>query len=98
MTSQTIYVPSKKVVCRDIMGEKVIVPIEAGIADFNDAMYALNETGSLVWEGMEKKKTMSQICSAIAMEFDVERSTVEKDVIYLVDTLLEKELITLWEN
>jgi hypothetical protein len=50
MTPDTIYTPSEKIICRDIMGTMVIVPIESGIADLDDAMFSFNETGTLAWK------------------------------------------------
>ena len=98
MKPDTIYTPSEKVICRDIMGKLVIVPIESGIADFNEAMYSLNDTGSLVWKCLEEKKSVARICSAVAREYEAETALIEQDVKNLLQTLLEKGMIVEWRN
>lgn len=98
MNPDTIYTPSEKVISRDIMGKLVIVPIESGIADFNDAMYSLNDTGTLVWQCLEQKKTVGRICAAVAREFEADAALIEQDVKNLLHTLLEKGMIIEWRN
>ena len=93
MTPDTIYIPSEKIISRDIMGKMIIVPIESGIADLDDAMFSFNETGTIAWKCIEQKKTVKQICSAIAQEYESDMDRIEKGVIELIDTLLEKGII-----
>lgn len=96
MDPDKIYAPSDKIISREIMGEIVIVPIESGIADFSDAMFSFNETGAVAWKCIEQKKSMRQICTAIAEEFDSGMDQIEQGVEKLVADLLDKELIVEW--
>ncbi len=98
MKPDTIYTPSEKVICRDIMGKLVIVPIESGIADFNDAMYSLNDTGSLVWKCLEQKKSVAEIIFAVAQEYEADEALIAQDVKTLLHTLLKKGMIIEWRN
>ena len=98
MDPDTIYAPSEKIISRDILGEIVIVPIESGIADFSDSMFSFNETGTLAWKCMEQKKTISQICTAIAKEYDAGMDEIEQGLKKLITELLEKELIVEWTS
>jgi hypothetical protein len=43
------YVPSKDLVCREIEGELIIVPLVAGMGDMEDELFTLNETGRAIW-------------------------------------------------
>ena len=43
------YIPSDKIVSREIEGELIIVPLVAGIADMEDELFTLNETGREIW-------------------------------------------------
>ena len=86
MNPDTIYIPSEKVISRDIMGKLVIVPIESGIADFNDAMYSLNDTGTLVWQCLEKKHSVARIISTVAQEYEAEDAQIAQDVKNLLHT------------
>ena len=98
MAPETIYAPSEKIISRDIMGEIVIVPIESGIADFSDAMFSFNETGAIAWKFIEQKKSLSQIYSAIAEEYDADTDRIQKGVNALIAELLEKEIIVEWKS
>lgn len=98
MDTDTVYAPSDKIISRDIMGEIVIVPIESGVADFSDAMFSFNETGAVAWKCIEQKKTIGQICAAIAEEYDSGMDQIERGVKKLVTELLEKELIFEWTS
>ncbi|MBU1340343.1 MAG: PqqD family protein [Proteobacteria bacterium] len=98
MRPDTIYTPSQKIICRDIMGTMVIVPIESGIADFNDVMFSFNETGTIAWKCIEQNKTVKQICSAIALEYESDMDQIEKGVKELIDELLEKGIIVEWKS
>ena len=80
------------------MGEIVIVPIESGIADFSDAMFSFNETGALAWKCIEQKKTISQICAAIAEEYDAGTDRIEAGVKTLISELFEKKIIVEWAS
>ncbi len=89
----SIYVPSKKVVARKIEEELIIIPIEDGFAELNDAMFSLNETGIRVWAKLDSKKNVGDICNDLAEEYDESADVIKKDVIELLNTLLQKELI-----
>lgn len=90
---ESIYIPSSKIVTRKIEDEIIIVPIEDGFADLNDAMFSLNETGQAVWEKLDSHKSVENICSDLVDEFDAEYETLKKDVVDLLDELYEKKLI-----
>ena len=90
---ESIYIPSSKVVSRKIEDEIIIVPIQEGFADLNDAMFSLNETGQAVWENLDLNNTVRFICSKLVDEFDAEFDEIKKDVVDLLDQLYQKKLI-----
>ncbi len=90
---ESIYIPSSKVVTRKIEDEIIIVPIEDGFADLNDAMFSLNETGQAVWEKLDPNKSVENICSDLVDEFNEAYEKIKKDVVALLDELYEKKLI-----
>ncbi|WP_321492456.1 PqqD family protein [uncultured Desulfobacter sp.] len=98
MDPDTVYAPSEKIISRDILGEIVIVPIESGLADFSDAMFSFNDTGALAWKCIEQKKTIRQICTAIAEEYDSSMGQIEQGVKKLLTELLEKKIIVEWTS
>ena len=89
----TVYIPSEKVVPRKIRDKRIIVPIEDGVADFSDAMFSLNSTGDRIWECIEEKKSVDEICSTLIREYDAPAEQIEQGVRSLLTTLIEKGII-----
>lgn len=88
-----IYLPSEKIVSRMIEGEILIIPIEDGLANINDAMFSLNGTGLAIWENLNSENDVATICSNLALTFNASTDQIRKDVIGFLKTLLEKQLI-----
>jgi hypothetical protein len=88
-----VYVPSEKVIARNIEGEIIIVPIEDGVADFNDALYSLNETGRQIWEQLSPETSLGMICTRLAEEFNGSMETIQADVFNLMYTLSDMGII-----
>lgn len=57
--------------------------------------YGLDAVGSRVWELIQQPRHMSDICSQLAEEFEVDRSTCERDVRELIGKLAEAGLVQL---
>lgn len=93
-----VYAPSEKIVPRQIKDKLIIVPIEDGMANFNEAMFSFNETGTRIWQGIEKRQSLEVICKDLAHEYDAEPDRIEKGVLTLVTTLLEKGIVEEWKN
>jgi hypothetical protein len=90
---EDVYVPSDKVVARNIEGEIILVPIEDGVADFNDALYSLNETGRRMWEQFSSQTSLGMICARLAEEYNASMETIQADVFKLIHRLSEMKLI-----
>jgi len=89
----SIYVPSKDVVAREIEGELIIVPIVAGIGDMEDELYTLNETGKAIWKRLDGKKSLRKIAEELSKEFESSSKEIEKDVIGFVNELLKRRML-----
>lgn len=90
-----IYVPSGKIIARQIEDDLIIVPIEVGtgVVDFDDCLYSLEGTGREIWEKLKDKIILKTLCSDLAEEYDAPQDTIIKDVIELLEDLLAKGLI-----
>ena len=93
ITLSDIFIPSDKVIARDIEGEIIIVPIEDGVADFNDALYSLNETGREIWEQLSRENTLEMICRKLSDEYQTSMETLRDDVLELAGKLFEMNII-----
>ncbi len=97
MKLETTYAPSEKVVPRKIKDKLIIVPIEDGVANFNDAMFSFNETGTKIWECIEQKKSLEEIINTLTETYNADTDTIQQGVLRLINTLLDKGIITEWK-
>lgn len=89
----TVYVPSPDVVSREIEGVIVIIPIVSGMGDLENELFSLNETGKAVWRKMDGSRTMSQVISELAGEYQASEDDIREDVNGLVSELLKRRMI-----
>ena len=87
------YEPTDMVVAREIEGELIIVPIESGIADLDDALYTFNETGRRIWNLMCCRLSVNKICEQLSEEYDRSEDMIFDDVTDLLQKLLAMKII-----
>ncbi len=80
------YARHEDVVTREILGETLLVPISASIADMQN-IFALNGTGAFVWERLDGHTTLAGIRDALARDFDVAPDAAWGDLAALVGDL-----------
>src|SRR5437667_8660028 len=90
--SAQCFQKDKNLVTRSIAGETLIVPVRSGIADL-DYIYALNEIGSLVWELLDERASVSQVVEAICTKYEVTPEQAARDVGDLLSSLEAAGLI-----
>lgn len=88
-----VYVPSENVVAREIQGEFIIVPIVSGIGNMEDEIFTLNETGKIIWQIMDGKKTLISIAKELAAQYDAPQSEIEKDILGITQELLKRKML-----
>lgn len=86
------FVRNREVVCRQIEGELIIVPIRRGVGDLN-SLYTLNPVGSLLWEFMAEGHTIEEMVRRVCEEFEVTAMQARKDITEFLDSMLEEKLI-----
>jgi len=86
MFKQQSFVRSQSVVARVVAGETLIVPVRARVGDLA-SIYSFNGTASVIWKLLESPKTVAELAAAVAEEYDVEPSRVERDVTEFVDEM-----------
>ena len=79
-------------VTRRIADETIIVPVVGGVGDL-DAIFTLNEVGSVVWQLVDTPTTVHAIVEEIARTFDVPSDQAERDVVEFLGKLEEAGLI-----
>ncbi len=59
--------------------------------------FFLNDIGAAVWEQLDAPTTAAALCAELTTRYDVLPAQCEAEVLSLLDTLLEKQLIRLAE-
>jgi hypothetical protein len=90
----TVCVPSENVVSREIEGEIVIVPLVAGIGDADDALYTLNETGRAVWQKLDGRRTLGEVVTLLALEFDASQAELDADVRGFAAAMVQRGILS----
>ena len=89
-----IYVPSADIVAREIVGEIVIIPLVSGIADTDDELFTLNETGKAIWERLDGRNTLREVAGDLALDYEAPLETIEEDVRGLVAELVDRQILS----
>lgn len=93
MQSQGKWVRSESVVARVVAGETLIVPVRSKVGDLA-SIYSFNHTGTLIWKLLESPRTVAELISAVAREYEVEPATAEPDVLAFVEELKSVGLVS----
>ncbi len=87
MDLDKIYCVKDRVASRKIVDEVILVPLRDSVAEMEN-LYALNEVGARVYELVDGKRSVRDICAVIVDEFDVSTEQAEADVSQFVEQLL----------
>ncbi|MFZ0806907.1 MAG: PqqD family protein [Candidatus Sulfotelmatobacter sp.] len=90
--SNEMLIRSQSVVARVVAGETLIVPIRAKVGDLA-SIYSFNGTGSLIWKLMESPRTVAELASAVADEYEVDPGQAERDVTEFVSEMKSVGLV-----
>ena len=92
LNSSDVFCAHQHVVTREIVGETLLVPISADLADLS-SIFALNDTGAFVWQQLDGERTLAEVCAAMVEAFEVEAGEAWRDVADLIGELSERELV-----
>jgi hypothetical protein len=83
----TTVVVSPNQVSTQLGHEAVILGADAG------EYFGLNEVGARIWELVQHPVQVSEICTAVCAEYEVQPADCERDVIELLSELRERGLL-----
>ena len=83
----TCVVVPKSVLARKVGDEVIVLDMERG------EYFGLPAVGARIWELLPDCRSLVEVADVIAVEYDVDRATVERDVLSLVADLSEKGLL-----
>lgn len=88
-----VYKISEDIVCREIEGELILIPLISGIGDMEEDLFTLNETGKVIWRQLDGKKTLKEIIQYLDKEYDSPLSEIQEDVIGLISEFLKRKMV-----
>ena len=88
-----VFDRSDDVVARVIDGALIIVPLTAGIGDMEDDLFSMNETGTSIWNMLDGKKTIKEVCAALEEEYLAGSGEIERDVLGIMEELLKRRIL-----
>ncbi len=89
-----VCLPSEEVAAREIEGEVILVPLFSDSGDADEEFYALNDTARAIWLKLDGRRTLSQVASLVADEFDVPASTLRADIMEFIGEMTARRLLT----
>ena len=91
-TWSTKYFHQKDIVCRNIAGETILVPIRGNLADMQQ-IFTLNPVGAYIWEQLNGENQLADILEILLERFDTTRDQAEKDILEFIEQVEEKGLV-----
>lgn len=92
MDLDKIYCVKDRVASRKIVDEVILVPLRDSVAEMEN-LYSLNEVAARVYELVDGKRAVRDICAVIVEEFDVSTQQAEADVSQFVEQLVSIQAI-----
>lgn len=89
----TTFRPRPDCVTRSIGDETIIVPVRSHVADL-DAIYTLNEVGSVIWRCLDGQTRFDQIVSSLCAIYDVDTAEAAQDAVEFLHVLQAAGLVT----
>lgn len=83
---------SLSIISRPIGEEIVIVPTEGGKQDL-EKIYTISGSGVRIWNLIDGKTTLGIVRKILIKEFDVSSEKLEKDLVLIINELINKKFI-----
>ena len=78
----------QEVMAREVGDETVILDLA------NGTYYGLDPVGARIWQLMAEGQSLMQVSEVMLAEYEVTRENIERDVLALVQTLMERQLVS----
>jgi hypothetical protein len=94
MNSEAITMDSKivgnnTIVCNEMDGETVMMSIDLG------EFYGINVIGTKIWNLLKAPIKVSEICNNLQSDYNVTQEQCEKDVLFFLNRMAEKAVVTI---
>lgn len=82
----------KELICREIAGERFLVPVGKTVYDAN-GLFVLSGIAGFIWDLLPAAANAQEIINAVLNEYEVDESTAAADVEDFLNKLKEMEII-----
>ena len=87
ITPESKFARNGDIAWRVIDGEALVVSPKDSL------IYPLNDVGTRIWELLDGKRTVSDIASAICVEFEADAKAIQDDVMDFIEGLSKAGLV-----
>ncbi len=87
-----VYIKNDDIVCRNIIGETILVPIRGNLADMQQ-IFTLNPLGAFIWDQLDGEKVLGDTRNAVLENFESEPDKVESDLLEFIEQIYAAGLI-----
>ena len=87
-----VFIKNNDIVCRNIIGETILVPIRGNLADMQQ-IFTLNSLGTFIWDQLDGEKNLADTKNAVLENFETEPDQVESDLLEFIGQVHEAGLI-----
>jgi len=94
MTDSVYRFKNEDFVLREVGNELVLVPLVNNIFDMTNVM-TLNEVASEILKALDGETSVNEIYESLFLKFEVEKNTLEKDILNFIESAKEKKIIEL---
>jgi hypothetical protein len=89
---ESFFARGEDLVTREISGETIVVPVRTRPED-PDAIYTLNELGTVIWRLLDGRIRGAEIVEAVCGEYDADPEAVRQDAAAFLCEMEEAGLI-----
>ena len=90
--AKKIFRKIDEIVDRKIADETILVPLKGKLVDMQK-IFSLNPVADFIWEKLDGKKDVAEICRLIEEDFKADTEQINADVNAFLNELTEAELI-----
>jgi len=87
-----VYCQNNSVICREIAGETLLVPVRGELADMQ-RIFALDPVPKFIWDQIDGQHTVDDLHRAVVETFEVDADGARTDLRDFLQELLEAGLI-----
>jgi len=91
LTLQTILSPNPTLLTSELGADEIVMlNLDKG------SYFGLEEVGKTIWDALKRPRSVAELCDVVLEQYsEVDRPTVEADLLIFLGELLEADLVTI---